>query len=171
MTGIGNLMMWTWTSSMVVLVMAVAGNKDTDQFMSMTTGFEFLFYNIYIEFSYVIYFFKVSPWKCHVTYGDEKPSDSTLTECNLKFPFNGTNYCEKLIDKFNVVRRCGPGRLDLCKEFCFTAVKDDKAKGVATGDKACQCCTEGCNSANFTRGLMRLNAFASISLTIFFSLM
>ena len=41
MTRIRSFEMWIWTCGMVVLGMAVTGNKNTDQFMSMTPCLEF----------------------------------------------------------------------------------------------------------------------------------
>ena len=118
--------------------------------------FVFVIHAYYIDVSYVICFFKVSPWKCHEgAITSAGISDSILKECP-----SISNACVKAVSQFGIVRGCGVVK-DPCNDRC-----DISAAGVD-----CTCCTEECNSANVTRGLMGLNALVSISLTIFFSLM
>ena len=110
----------------------------------------------------MIYFFKVSPWKCHETLEGQNPSDSTVKECVLT-----TNHCVKNKGPLGtVMRNCGAGIKNDCQDVCV----EGEVAAVATG-KVCTCCKEACNSAHFTRGFMGLNALVSISLTIIFSLM
>ena len=119
-------------------------------------GIFFVIHAYYIDVSYVICFFKVSPWKCHE--GSET-SAGILNYNNKDCPSN-TNACVKVVNNLGIVRSCGAA-MDPCNDRC----------NISSAGVKCICCTEKCNSANVTRGLMGLNALISISLTIIFSLM